>query len=249
MPQAVAQAPSFSTRTPVILNSGNVLLVAIPVLNSGNASANNLIITDITMGSVPRVQPALPLPLGTLAKGNSTAVNARFSNNGLTAGSRYLVTVRGTYEAGNVTLGFSLNRTIVVPALVAPPVPFLVAHMQVTVDEVLSTWSYTVFNDEPSGSQRFVNAISLDMAAPFTVTAPAGWAVNTDNFFYVLWYATDQQLPYPHQIAPGASLGGFQIQSPRRNSEGRAFSITSWNHQSDQADLVALGTALTPSRT
>ena len=65
-----------------------------------------------------------------------------------------------------------------------------------------------------SGGPLFINAISLDMAAPFTVTqTPPGWAVDTDNASYVLWYAADVQLPYPNHIAPGALLTPFQIQS------------------------------------
>ena len=250
MLQAVAPAPSFSTRTPEVLNTGKVLSFSIRVLNTGSGPAQNVIITDIALGSAVRVNPVLPLALGDLAVDNVTAVNAGFSVDGLIVGNKYLVTVRGTYESENKIHGLALNRYIVVPVPSTPPVAFLAAHVHVDIDQVQDTWTYTVSNDEPVGSPRFVNAISLDMVAPFNVTdTPAGWAVQTDNFSYVLWYAADQALPYPHHIAPGAFLGRFQIQSARRNSESKPFSITSWNHQTNQADLTALGTILAPART
>ena len=251
MPQTVTQAPSFSTRTPNILNSANKLSLSIPVLNTGTATANNVVVTGITLGSSIPLNPAMPVVLGDLGADNAVAVNASFSAANLTVGNRYLVTVRGTYALGNATYGFTINRFIVVSAPVVPPVALLSAHVQVSVDLVASTWSYTVFNDELVGSsQRFINAISIDMTAPFTVTGtPTGWAVDTDNFSYVLWFAVDVQLPYPHHVAPQASLGGFQIMSARGSSESKGLSITSWNHQTDQADLTALGDTSVPSRT
>ena len=115
MPQAVAPAPSFSTRTPDVLNSAGRLSFSLPVLNTGAGLANNLIITDITLSAAARVGPALPLSLGDLAVDNVILVNANFLNDGLVVGSRYLVTVRGTYESGGVLYGFALNRYIVVP--------------------------------------------------------------------------------------------------------------------------------------
>jgi hypothetical protein len=250
MPQAAVQAPSFSTRTPEVLNSANLLSFSLPVLNTGAGVANSIVITGISLGSVAAQNPALPLPIGDLAAENVTAVNASFSSNGFTVGSNYLAVVRGTYVSGNATFGFTLNRYINVPAAVAAPIALLAAHAKVVVDLVAETWTYTVFNDEPANSPRYVNAISIDMAAPFTVTeTPAGWAADTDGFSYVLWYATDTQLPYPHHIPPGSSLGGFQIQSVRHASEARGLTITSWNHQTDQADLTTQGSILTPSHT
>jgi hypothetical protein len=224
--------------------------LSIPVLNTGTATANNVMVTAVTLGSSIPLNPAMPVVLGDLGADNAVAVNASFSTSNLTVGSRYLVTIRGTYALGNATYGFTLNRFIVVPASVPPPVALLAAHVQVSVDLVASTWSYTVFNDEPAGSQRFINAVSIDMTAPFTVTkTPSGWAVDTDNFSYVLWLAVDVAVPYPNHIAPQASLGGFQIMSARGSSESKGLSITSWNHQTDQSDLTALSDTLVPART
>jgi hypothetical protein len=247
--QAIAQAPSFSTRTPGILNDGNAVAFSVPVLNMGAGTANNLRILTITLGSATRISPALPLFAGNLAAGNFVSVNASFSSSGVVVGSKYLITIRGTYDVGSLSYAFAVNRFVTIPAPVSPPVAFLKAHIQVAVDQTLGFWSYTLYNDEPSGSPRFIAAVSFDMDAPFTVTGtPAGWIVQTNNSSYVLWHAGDQQQPYPHHIPPGSSLGGFQIQSARSSSEAKPFSVVSWNHQTDKADLTAFGTTLVPSR-
>lgn len=249
MPQ-VAQAPSFATRNPDIRNSGNILWLSMPLLNTGTATANNVIITSITLGSAARIEPALPLALGDLAADNVSSVNARFAGAGLAVGTRYLATVRGTYDVGSVTLGFTLNRFVVVPPQTAAPITLLAARLQVAIDQVSGVWAYTLLNDEIPGSQRFINAVSIDMKSIFNIIgSPPGWAADTDNASYVLWYSTDTALPYPNHVAPGSSLAGFRVQSARASSEAKAFSITSWDHQTDQADLTSLGTVLGPSKT
>jgi hypothetical protein len=247
--QATVQSVRFDTRAPQALNTASKVSFALPVINGGSVVAENMIITQVTLGSARLIEPVLPLPIGDLGVSNATTVNAVFSAAGLTPGVRYPITVRGTYRVGSTTYGFTLNRFLVIPAPVAAPVAFLDAHVTVAVDQPAGTWTYTVFNDQPAGSQSFINVISIDMAAPFTVVGtPAGWTVDTDNFSYVLWYVADQQSPYPDHIAPGASRSGFRIQSARGSSEGRGYMITAWNHQTDTSDLAAPGTTLTPSR-
>jgi hypothetical protein len=247
----LTQFPRFAIKTPDVLNSAGRLAFSIPLVNIGTGVASDLVLTSIRLSPSSRVEPALPLLLGDLAPNNVTAINASFVAGPLTPGNSYLVTVRGTYSANGLTHPLAINTNVLVPTAVAPPVALLSGHVAVAVDEVLGRWSYTLFNDEPAGSSRFINAVSIDMADAFTVTAtPPGWGADTDNATYVLWYALDEALPYAHHIAPGAALPGFQIQnvSWRRTSEARGVSITSWNHQTDQADLVIMGTTLVPER-
>ena len=244
------QTPSFSTRTPDILNGANMFSFAMPVINTGSGRADNVVLRSVSLGPAAVANPALPLPLGDLAVDNVTSVNASFWNNNLMVGRKYLAVVRGTYESGGTTYGFSLNRFIPVPPPVVSPVPTLAAHVMVSVNPNAGSWSYALFNNEPAESPLFINAFSLDMAAPFVVTqTPPGWAVDTDNTSYVLWFAADEQLPYPHHVPPGANLGIFQIQSARNSSEGQGFIITSWNHQADDAGFTTAASVLAPSRT
>jgi hypothetical protein len=146
-----------------------------------------------------------------------------------------------------VTYGFQVNRFIVIPGPVVPPVGLLKA--QIDVKESSGVWSYTLLNDESGDSPNFINAFSLDIVAPVSVSGtPVGWQLKTDGASYVLWYAEDTQPPYPHQVAPGASLVGFSIQSEKKRSEPTGFAITAWNHQTNKAGLVKLGAVLSPSR-
>jgi hypothetical protein len=244
----LSQAPRFITGTPELINTDGKVTFALPVLNAGTGAAGNVRLTDISLGPSARlIPPAMPVFLGELAVDNSVSVNARFDGAGLIVGNKYLITARGTYESDGSTYGFAVNRSIAIPAPSALPVELLQAHVETAVAS--GVWAYTLFNDELADSPQHINAFSMDVVAPVTVTGtPAGWQFLTDNVSYVAWYAEDLTLPYPHHVAPGSSLGGFQIQSARANSESIGFAITAWNHDTDQAGLVQLSATLSPSR-
>lgn len=118
------------------------------------------------------------------------------------------------------------------------------------------TWSYVLRNNEPAGSPHFVKVFQLDVAAPFTVTGtPPGWDFQTDNRSFVLWFNTDEQLPHPNDVAPGASRDGFQIQTTRSarfwskgsHETASPYGLTAWDHDADAASRVMFGTTLAPS--
>src|ERR1700722_12990354 len=129
MPQPTTQAPNFSTGTPSVMNSNNMLTFSLPVTNSGTAPASNLLITGITFGSAERIGPALPMLRNDMAVGSLKLVNAGFDATSLIAGRTYLARVRGTYEVGNVSYAFTVNRPIAVPAPTESPQPLLAAHL------------------------------------------------------------------------------------------------------------------------
>ena len=88
----------------------------------------------------------------------------------------------------------------------------LLSHVDVSVGG--GVWSYTVFNDQPSGDSSYISSFTLQIAAPISViTAPDGWTFGSDNASYVQWFNIDPSLPYPHDIAPGMSLSGFSVTS------------------------------------
>ena len=123
---ALASAPRFSTSTPDILNSENKVSFSLPLLNIGDATAENLKVTSITLGSATRLSPiAFPVFIGNVGANNSVGINAIFGGVGLNVGSKYLITVRGTYESAGATFGFTVNRSIAIPIAVPPPVQFL----------------------------------------------------------------------------------------------------------------------------
>lgn len=243
-----AKSPRFITGNADILHSEGKLAVSVPLINRGTGVASNIRITDISLDDATRLDPAgMPVFLGTLATNNLVLVNARFDASGLTLGRKYLVQIQGTYESGDATFRFVVNRSIVVPTPEAPLIELLNAHVEMSAQP--NKFSYVLFNDEPRDSPQYINTFSLDVVAPIVVTGtPKGWEVETDNNSYVLWYTAAPQLPDPNNIAPGKSLGGFEIQSSNRTSESTGFSVTAWNHQTNDSGRALLGSVLSPAR-
>jgi hypothetical protein len=118
----------------------------------------------------------------------------------------------------------------------------------VTVTAGPPVWSYTLINNELLDSPNFITSFSLTVDAPIIVTGtPTGWDFSTDDATYVFWYNTDPALPYPHDVAPGASLGGFSISSTATSSELLSYGLSGWDHSLDQPGPTVAGTVLSPS--
>jgi hypothetical protein len=115
-------------------------------------------------------------------------------------------------------------------AIGASPAPAnFMAH--VDVSQAGSTFAYTLFNDEPAASSNFLTAFHLTLDAPVTVTGtPTGWDYFTDHATYIDWFNIDSELPYPNDVAPGASIGGFAIESTADTSILQSYIITSFDH-------------------
>ncbi|MDT7838908.1 hypothetical protein [Aquabacterium sp. OR-4] len=232
--------------TPALQLSGGLLTLRIPVLNAGDVALGTFACTDIRLGAAVRTSPpAVPLPLGTVGPRNNVTVLAKFT--GATTGSRLLLTLRGSYLVNGVSYGLTLNRYVTVPAESVPTLPTLRARLQATTGN--AQWNYTVINEEAATSSQRVASVSLQVAAPVTVTGtPPGWRAETDNATYVLWVSDDFAPPYPTHVAPGQSLSGFQITCPRPASEAGPYSLVAWNHAADDAGLVVAEYTLTPHR-
>ena len=243
-----AKSPRFITGKPDLLNSDGKLAVSVPLINHGAAVASNIRITDVALEAATRLEPAgMPVFLGTLAIDNVVLVNAKFDATNLVLGGKYRVDIKGTYESGDATYRFAVDRSIFVPASERPFIDLLNAHVEVSAKP--NKTSYMLFNDEQLDSPQHINTFSLDVVAPIVVTGtPKGWEVETDNRSYVLWYSAGSQLPDPNNVAPGKSLGGFEIQNPAKGSESTGFSLTAWNHQTNDSGLAVLGSVLSPAR-
>ena len=99
-------------------------------------------------------------------------------------------------------------------------------------------YSFTVSNEEPSGSPNFINTLNLEIVTPFTVVGtPPGWEFETDNSTYILWSSIDQA----HEIAPGDSLAGFKIQTTSAVVGPIPFTLTAFDHTTDQPGDVLTG--------
>ncbi|NHZ83471.1 hypothetical protein F2P44_30015 [Massilia sp. CCM 8695] len=218
------------------------------IMNVGEAPLGNLHIGAMTLGGAQRSSPpGFPIVIDLIGASSTGHVSARFSSEALAVGGKYLFTLSGTYTVGAVAHGLSLNRFIRLPAATAATLPGLKAR--VASSSRGHYWNYTLFNDESAASRKSLATFSLSIGAPVAVTGiPAGWAVETDGQTFVLWYAADDAPPYPHQLAPGHSLPGFQLMSTRTRSEASPAALTSWNHASDEAGPVVTDYVMTPYR-
>ena len=232
--------------TPAMQHSNGVLTLTIPVLNAGTARLDTLACTDIKLGVTSRLSPPIfPLYLGNVGPRNTVTALAKFS--GALPGTNLLLTLRGSYLVNGVNYGLVLNRFITVPPMSTPAVTLLRARVSATPGNAV--WNYTVINEEPAGSNQRVASFSLQVAAPVAVTgSPPGWRAETDNATYVLWVSDDFAPPYPTHVAPGQSLTGFQVTSPRPASEAGPYSLVAWNHAIDDAGLAMAEYTLAPRR-
>ncbi len=124
----------------------------------------------------------------------------------------------------------------------------LMSHTDVAIGS--QVWAYTLFNDEPTGSPNFISSFYLAVDAPIsTVLSPTAWDYQTDNSTYVLWFNPDSTLPYPNDIAPGNSLGGFVIQSSSLTSQMEDTVVASWDHGADAPGPSKTGAVLAPVAT
>lgn len=240
----VSTKPQLVSAAPSIANTGADLIVSVPVTNLGQAVAERVYVTDISLGAVPRTSPKnFPVYVGELAFEALGNVGARFSAASLAVGGRYLLTIRGTHGRAPA-VGFTISRYVVIPAAVPDAVVTLRARVGVALAG--ASWSYTVYNDEPAGAPFEIAAFHLDVVAPLgMISSPPGWIAETDALTYVAWFTGDESVP---RIKPGSALAGFAIQSATTRSEATPYSLISWNTQTNQAGPVGLDTVLSPMR-
>lgn len=118
----VAQLPSnaqvssvqFVTLNPGLAQSGTTLMIALPIINSGTVDATNVTVTGATLRSAT-LATSLPVTLGNIAANTNAVFQVSFNDGALLQNTSYLLTVRGTYNVGAATAGFTVNRFLVPP--------------------------------------------------------------------------------------------------------------------------------------
>lgn len=92
------------------------LLSAVPIVNTGKASAKRVKVTSITLKGGMLTSPAsLPLNLGAIRADSSAVLNANFSGGPFDPGDRFRLSVRGTYSVKNKIRCFRLKIRLIVP--------------------------------------------------------------------------------------------------------------------------------------
>ncbi len=93
----------------------STLLVALPILNPGPLSAEDVTLTQVALSTGARVVPAsLPFSLGDIPSETQGALQAQFAGSFEPLGS-YLLTIEGRYLAGDTFFCFRLEVKVRVP--------------------------------------------------------------------------------------------------------------------------------------
>lgn len=249
MPQSAEKTATIvrANIPPGVFNRSKKLVISIPITNTGTVPAEDVMVLDVRLDSMRSSNLALPWPVGDVAPRTTNGIAAGFSLDGLAVGEKHSVAVKGIYLCNSITIPFTLDIPIVIPEPEPKTAfPLMGSKVEVTVDINGALWTYTVTNEEATGSELSINTFQLRIAAPFTVPGtPRGWSLQTDNRSFALWHVNASS---GTAIAPGTSLGGFQIQSSRRTSEGAAYSLLSWNLKTNKSGLIGLGTIHIPAR-
>jgi hypothetical protein len=150
--------------------------------------------------------------------------------------------LRNSYE---LLLKLLWTSTIMVIIAVGGARADVITHASVSVSG--DSWTYTLFNDEPAGSNNWLSTFTLYLNSPIAVTAtPSGWDFSSDGVSFVSWFNIDLDPPFPHDIAPGASLAGFAISAPNSISQPGTYDLISWDHTLDLPGPAGSGTVLVP---
>lgn len=101
----------------IYLKPGGMLLLALPIVNSGQALASKVQVDAVTMAGVKRVVPAtLPVALGDIGAQGQVVVDAVFEDKTLVPGATYQAQVEGHYAAEDRHMRFVLTYSCVIPA-------------------------------------------------------------------------------------------------------------------------------------
>src|SRR5579863_6119812 len=88
-------------------------MIALPITNNGTASAKNVNITGVSLGSAAVISPkSFPVSLGTIAANVTVIFQADFNDTTLLKGSPYTYTVNGTYQLNGKTTNFTFTPTV-----------------------------------------------------------------------------------------------------------------------------------------
>ena len=199
--EALAQS-ALSTQTPVSGLDGSTFVVFLPVLNSGNAMVRDVQLTAVTLSGASLHNPSLPYKLPEALRPNdSDVLDLQFTGSTLGAGSRHLLTVRGTYQSGGQVFGFTLNRFVTVTL----PDSSLLTEIQhwVDIDEVKAQGNTLPGMDAAADNQALLAIIQANpdfVRSGIDAPSSSVWAVFADGTSTIFG---NDRLPAPASGALG----------------------------------------------
>jgi len=185
------------------MTKGEPLVVALPIQNTGSVDASNVQVTGLTLRSASVASPAsFPFKLGLIGSGRTAIFQSSFNAAGLSIGTPYLLTVRGTYEVSGQTAGFTLNRFI-----------------QITSPNGVAIAPNPLPNPPPARVGCYVNTRNGWQSAPCA----------TDAFIDAHFPHPDVQVGISTPGNPAIITGQVQVTVPEVGSENNAFLANSFS--------------------
>ncbi len=191
----------FSTQAPISGQVGTQFVVFLPLFNTGTSDAANVQVTSVTLGHQVPSNLNPPLAIGTLVVGDHNSLDFRFEDSGLVTGANYLLTVRGTYQVGTQTFGFTVNRFL---ALTVPSAATLtlIQHW-IVLDDVLAVANSLPGIDPAADNQTMLNYLRSRpefIDSDIDVPSSSVWATFANGEEFI--FANDRRSPSLPPVNP-----------------------------------------------
>jgi hypothetical protein len=112
--QCAASGVSLTAGNPGESVLGGTLLTALPIVNNGTATAQNVMATAITLSGGTLLSPTLPFNLGAIMPSGSVVLNSDFAGT-FPPLANEMLSVSGTYAVGTATYCFALSTNFTIP--------------------------------------------------------------------------------------------------------------------------------------
>ena len=207
VPADETAAPVLTVGVPSQQAAGALFSVTVPLDNIGGSAATGVQVSAATLGTLAAVSPVFPALVGSIAAGASTSMTLTFSTAALTAGTNYVFTLGGSYQASGGTLPFTAHTILTYAA----PDPFRSPANPVAVNPVLDT-SHSTTQTIAASQGGTIKATGSDGSA-FTLTIPAN-ALLSDETITMTPVASIAGLPTSGGLLAAVQLSpdGLQLQ-------------------------------------
>jgi hypothetical protein len=222
---ALRAQPAISTQPPESGVTNGSFVILLPLANLGTATAGNVAVNSVTLGTANPSTPAVPLALGNIAVGAAKQLVLTFDGSALILGRNYLLTVRGTYISASSTLGFAVNR--ILPVLTASGATAADLARWVSLDALRAEFASLPHLDSVTDAQTllaFIQSRPEFVSSGMYPDASSVWARFADGFPVAI---ANDFFAVPEPLSAQASRqAGAQISPSRRTPVPKAEMAT-----------------------
>ena len=226
--ECAAPPANLSAGNPGVSMDSGPLLMAVPIVNTGAAAAQEVTARAITLTHGTLASPALPFPLGTIGPGGSAVLNTSFS--GPFTNPEEALHVEGTYSAGSATYCFALSANSAVP----PPTGSIMAARATVPSNTVTGGRYPPqprnFPDEVNGTSRWT--VPTAGATTFA-TNPNGLEIGIDG-------GAVQTAPFKLSLSSGPHT--IAVRATQPGARGTRYVFTGWSDGGAASHQIPGGT-------